>query len=100
MVDKVFFEDLLGSVAAERGDDEALLDWARRLQSLAQELFERAVDSLPTRDRSRAFARARARGFLRGAMAKRFPGLGAVDRSTSTHAPTASDEEVAFDESN
>jgi CRISPR system Cascade subunit CasA len=100
MVDEVFFEDLLGSVAAERGDDEALLDWARRLQSLAQELFERAVDSLPTRDRSRAFARARAQGFLRGAMAKRFPGLRAVDRSTSTHPPTASDEEVAFDESN
>lgn len=99
-VDEVFFEDLLGSVAAERGDDEALLDWARRLQSLAQELFERAVDSLPTRDRSHAFARARAQGFLRGAMAKRFPGLKAVDRNTSTNPQTVPDEEDALDESN
>lgn len=100
MVDEVFFEDLLGSVAAERGDDEALLDWARRLQSLAQKLFERAVDSLPTRDRSRAFARARAQGFLRGAMAKRFPGLKAANGNTSTHPATVPDEEDALDESN
>lgn len=100
MVDEVFFEDLLGSVAAGRDDDEALLDWARRLQFLAQELFERAVDSLPTRDRSQAFARARAQGFLHGALAKRFPGLKAADRSTSTHLQIVPDEEDALDESN
>jgi CRISPR system Cascade subunit CasA len=99
VVDEVFFEDLIGSVDTDRGDDEALLDWSRRLQVLAQQVFERAVDSLPTRDRSRAFARARAQGFLRGAMAKRFPGLTAAHRNMNTNPHTAAEEEEALDES-
>jgi CRISPR system Cascade subunit CasA len=99
-VDEVFFEDLLDSVAGARGDDEAMLDWSRRLRALALQVFDRAVDSLPTRDRSRAFARARAQGFLRGAMAKRFPGLNAAHRNTNPTPQTAAEEEEALDESN
>lgn len=94
-VDDVFFQDLLASVAAERSDDDALLDWCGHLQALAQQVFDRAVGSLPTRDRSNAFARARARSFLRGAMAKRFPGL-----KTGPLSPqTASTKKEALDES-
>lgn len=98
-VDEIFFEELLDTIEQQQGDDEALLRWARRLRALAQNVFERAVDSLPTRDRSSHLARARAQSFLRSALRKRFPALfaearpgeGAEAAGTEINDPTKED---------
>jgi len=74
-VDEVFFEELLDSVEQQQEDDAALLRWAGCLRGLAQTIFNRAADSLPTRDRSVELARARAMSFLHNATRKRFPAL-------------------------
>ena len=74
-VDEVFFEELLDSVEQQQEDDAALLRWAGCLRGLAQTIFSRAADSLPTRDRSAELARARALGRLQGGIRKRFPAL-------------------------
>jgi len=74
-VDEVFFDELLDSVEQQQEDDAALLRWAGCLRGLAQTIFNRAADSLPTRDRSVELARARAMSFLHNATRKRFPAL-------------------------
>jgi CRISPR system Cascade subunit CasA len=71
-VDEVFFVQLFATIANTQDDIEAQRVWVRWLCQAMQSQLLAAVDSLPTRDRSRLFAQARAESFMRLATRKQF----------------------------
>ncbi len=101
LVDELFYETLFATVDAERADLEAEAQWLQTLERLAMVVFERALDALPSRDRSRVFASVRAWQIFRGGLHKQFGPLRAhtratggtglpADAATATHAPPES----------
>ena len=89
IVDEVFYETLFATVDAERADLEAEAQWLQTLERLATVVFERALDALPSRDRSRVFASVRAWQIFRGGLHKQFGPLLAHTRATAGTGPPA-----------
>jgi len=87
LVDEVFYETLFATVDAERADLEAEAQWLQTLERLATVVFERALDALPSRDRSRVFASVRARQIFRGGLHKQFGPLLAHIRAIAGTGP-------------
>ena len=83
LVDEVFYEDLFATVDAERTDLEAEAQWLQTLKRLATLVFDRALEALPSRDRSRVFARVRAEQMFSGSLHKQFGPLLAHTRATA-----------------
>lgn len=68
-IDDAFFETLFATLGEPPlGAAAARSRWAGVLRALVRGVFDAAVASLPTRDRSREFARGRAERLLRNAM--------------------------------
>ena len=82
LVDEVFYEALFATVDAELADLEAEAQWLQTLEGLATMVFERALEALPSRDRSRVFAHTRAQQMFRGGLHKQFGPLLAHTRAT------------------
>ncbi len=87
LVDEVFYEALFATVDAERADLEAEAQWLQTLKRLATLVFDRALDALPSRDRSRVFARVRAEQMFNGSLHKQFGPLLAHSRATAGTGP-------------
>lgn len=83
LVDEVFYEALFATVDAEQADLEAEAQWLQTLNRLATVVFQRALEALPSRDRSRVFASVRAEQMLRGSLHKQFGPLLAHTRATA-----------------
>ena len=92
-VDEVFYEALFDTIEAELTDQPAEAQWLQTLLPLARAVFQRATEALPSRDRSRLFALARAEQLFRGGLIKQFGPLlpraqpSAADAATGTLAP-------------
>ena len=87
LVDEVFYEALFATVDAERADLEAEAQWLQTLKRLATLVFDRALEALPSRDRSRVFARVRAEQMFNGSLHKQFGPLLAHSRATAGTGP-------------
>ena len=81
LVDEVFYDAMFATVDAELADLDAEVQWLQTLTQLATLVFERALEALPSRDRSRDFARVRAEQMFNGGMHKQFGPLLAHTRS-------------------
>ena len=87
LVDEVFYEALFATVDAERSDLEAEAQWLQTLMRLATLVLDRALEALPSRDRSRVFARVRAEQMFSGGLHKQFGPLLAHSRATAGTGP-------------
>ena len=93
-VDEVFYEALFDTIEAELTDQPAEAQWLQTLLPLAREVFQQATEALPSRDRSRLFALARAEQLFRGGLIKQFGPLlprgqpSAADAATATATDT------------
>lgn len=75
-IDEVFFEQLFDTIEREPEDEKAAQrQWVAWLDAAAETHLAQAAQSLPTRDGSRRFARARAERLLRMSLRKQFAGL-------------------------
>lgn len=87
-VDEVFYGLLFDSVEADLDDGAAEARWLARLRGLADTLLAQACEALPSRDRSRVFAQARAGRLFIGGLYKHFrpllPGTPADPPATET----------------
>lgn len=83
-VDEVFFSTLFHTFETALDDAAAQRLWVLALRQIAQRLLQEAIESLPTRDKSRWFARARAERFLRLAWHKQFASLLATPEQASS----------------
>ena len=88
-VDEVFYEVLFDTIEAELTDQPAETQWLQTLLPLAREVFLRATEALPSRDRSRLFAQARAEQLFGGGLIKQFGPL--LPRAQSSAADAAID---------
>ena len=90
LVDEVFYEAMFATVDAELADLEAEAQWLQALKRLATLVFDRALEALPSRDRSRVFARVRAEQMFSGGLHKQFGPLLAHTPTTTAAGPPAS----------
>ena len=74
-IDEAFFSTLFGTVEADFDDLRAQQIWAKWLDYTARAHLAAAVQSLPTRERSRLFAQDRAERFLNSSLNKHFGAL-------------------------
>ena len=89
LVDEVFYEAMFATVDAELADLEAEAQWLQALKRLATLVFDRALEALPSRDRSRVFARVRAEQMFSGGLHKQFGPLLAHTATTTAAGPPA-----------
>ena len=89
LVDEVFYEAMFATVDAELADLEAEAQWLQALKRLATLVFDRALEALPSRDRSRVFARVRAEQMFSGGLHKQFGPLLAHTPTTTAAGPPA-----------
>ena len=71
-VDALFFGALFSTLEAELADQAAEAHWLQLLLPQARTLLATATEALPSRDRSREFARARADRVFQGGLFKQF----------------------------
>ncbi len=74
-IDEIFFATLFDTIERGLDDTEAQQQWVTWLAQAAQTQLVAAALALPTRDRSRQFARARAERLLRLSLRKQFGAL-------------------------
>ena len=86
-VDEAFYEALFATVDAELADLDAEAQWLQTLEQLATLVFKRALEALPSRDRSREFAHVRAEQMFSNNFNKRFGPLLAHNRTTAEIRP-------------
>jgi hypothetical protein len=75
LVDEKFYEALFATVDAELADLPAEAQWLQTLKRLSSIVFDRALQALPSRDRSREFARVRAEQVFSRGLHKQFGSL-------------------------
>lgn len=75
VIDEAFFAQLFGTFETSLDDTAAQRQWTHWLADTAREQLGRAVETLPTRDGSRLFARARAERLLKQSLHKQFASL-------------------------
>ncbi|MBL8350320.1 MAG: type I-E CRISPR-associated protein Cse1/CasA [Burkholderiaceae bacterium] len=71
-VDEVFYGLLFATLEADLDDSAAESRWLAQLRTVADALVAEACEALPSRDRSRVFARARAERVFVGGLFKHF----------------------------
>jgi CRISPR system Cascade subunit CasA len=92
-IDEAFFVELFKTIEQGLEDTLAEQQWVAWLAQAARTLLVAAAQSLPSRDGSRQFARARADRFLRLSLRKQFGAL--LPPSTPLRADTAAEPEKA-----
>ena len=88
-VDEVFYEALFDTIEAELTDQPAEAQWLQTLLPLARVMFQRATEALPSRDRSRLIALARAEQLFSGGLIKQFGALLPLTKPSTAGAATA-----------